>query len=76
MTFFTASLGTVLIRYYLMMAVIIASFTLGYPVLAILSFPIFISAIAGISIKTKATQTNIQSLGKVTEENQTFNTAA
>lgn len=76
MTFFTASFGTVLMRYYLMMAVIVASFTLGYPAFALLSFPIFISAISAISFKNKTHQTNIQTFSKDTEENQIVNTAA
>ncbi len=50
MTFFTASFETVLIRYFLMMALIIVSFSVGYPLFALLSLPVFISALSGLSI--------------------------
>jgi len=44
MTFFSASFQTVLLRYFLMMAVIVAAFAIGYPILAVISFPLFIAA--------------------------------
>ena len=76
MTFFTASLQTVLIRYYLMMAVIIVSFLVGYPILALLAFPIFISAIAAISIKKETKKASQRSNTKNAEEITMINTAA
>ena len=53
MTFFTASIETVALRFFLMMAVIIGSFFAGVPYLAILGLPIFISAIAAVSFSSK-----------------------
>ena len=76
MTFFTASFQTVLTRYFLMMAVIIGAFAVGYPILAVLSFPLFISAIAAISFNTKKNQTNQKKLSKDATEIHMINTAA
>ena len=76
MTFFTASLKTVLLRYYLMMAVIIASFLVGLPILALLAFPIFISAIAAISFKKEPKKASQRSNTKNAEEITMINTAA
>lgn len=63
MTFFTASLETVALRFFLMMAVIIGSFFGGVPYLAVLALPIFLSALAAVSFgKTKeihSTQMNV-----------------
>ena len=53
MKFLSASLETVLLRYYLMMAVVLAAFYLNIPWLAILAAPIFFSAILGIKIGGK-----------------------
>jgi hypothetical protein len=76
MTFFSASFETVLLRYFLMMAVIVASFMIGYPVLAILSFPLFISAFTAVSFKKVKAKTNQQSLSKDAKEIKMINTAA
>lgn len=76
MTFFTASFETVLIRYFLMMAVIIAGFSSGYPILAILSFPLFLSAITAVSFKPKQAKAIKQKLSKDAKEVNMINTAA
>jgi len=76
MTFYTASFETVLIRYYLMMAVIVASFSFGYPALAILGFPLFIAAISAISFKNKTAKTKPQVLSNDAEEIIMMKTAA
>ena len=49
MTFFTASIQTIILRFYLMMGVVIASFFAGFPIFAILALPIFLSIMAGVS---------------------------
>ena len=76
MTFFTASFETVLIRYYLMMAVIVASFSFGYPAFALLGLPIFISAISAVSFKNKTAKRHPQILSIDSEETIMTNTAA
>ena len=54
MTFFNASFESVLIRYYLMMAIIIIAFFVNTPILAYLGFPLFLSAFMGVSFKKKS----------------------
>jgi len=49
MTFFTATFETVILRFALMMATVIAPFFLGVPVLAILALPIFLSAMTAVT---------------------------
>ena len=51
MTFFTASLDTVVIRFCLMMVSVILPFVLGVPLLAIIALPIFLSAMTAVSFK-------------------------
>ncbi|MCB0522053.1 MAG: hypothetical protein H6577_14455 [Lewinellaceae bacterium] len=53
MKFFGLSLDTLLLRYFLMMAIIIVAGFVGQWWLAILAFPIFMSTIMGISFKSK-----------------------
>jgi len=45
-----------------MMAIVIISFIIGYPILAILSLPVFLSALMGVSFKSnsKATKGTIK----------------
>lgn len=51
MKFFEASVETIIIRYYVMMAVVIIPFVIGIPILAVVALPIFLSALMGISFK-------------------------
>jgi len=44
-----ASFSTVILRFYLMMAFVIIPFVLGVPYLAILSLPVFLSALLGLT---------------------------
>lgn len=48
MKFFQLDFTTVILRFYLMMAVVIVALFTGYPVLASLALPIFLSAMMGI----------------------------
>lgn len=58
MTLYTASFETVIWRFYLLMAVVVISFFIGAPELALLSVPIFLSAMLGVSFeKTEAEST-------------------
>ena len=76
MTFFTASLETVVKRYFLMMAIIIGFFAAGFPILTILAFPVFISAIAATSFGKKKDKAQVAKTPKDTKEINMVNTAA
>jgi hypothetical protein len=76
MILFTASIQTVIIRYYVMMAVIILTFTLGYPLLTLLGFPIFLSAITAVSFKNKTMKISAKKINFKPEEIKKVNTAA
>ena len=52
---FSTSLAAVLIRFYLMMAVVIIAMFSGQAWLAVLSLPIFLSALLGLSIERATT---------------------
>ena len=53
MTFYPASFETVTLRFILMMAVIIVSFTTGFPIIGgILGLTIFLSALMAVSFKS------------------------
>lgn len=55
MTFFNASFSTIILRFYLIMAIVIGAFFSGMPYLAALALPIVISAMAGVTFNTKKT---------------------
>ena len=76
MTFFTASFETVLIRFFLMMAVVVGSFTLGYPIFALLALPLFISALAAVSFGKKTHAIKTKKLNQNTYKSNQINTAA
>ncbi len=48
MKFFQLDFTTFILRFYLMMAVVIVALFAGYPALASLALPIFLSAMMGI----------------------------
>lgn len=50
---FEIQIDTLIIRFYLMMAVIIGSFFAGVPYLALLALPIFLSAMMGVKFFPK-----------------------
>ena len=45
------SLGTVVLRYYLLMLIVIAAGFSGQPIIGLLALPVFLSALLGITIK-------------------------
>lgn len=51
MTYFTASIQTIVLRFFLMMAIVIVAIFAGAPYLAVLSLPVFISAMVGLSFQ-------------------------
>lgn len=55
MEFFNINLGTVMFRFYLMMAVIILGVFTGQVWLTVLGLPIFLSTVLGISFKRRTT---------------------
>ena len=59
MKVFELNIGTMMLRFYLLMAVVIVSFFIGQPWLSILALPIFLSAIMGVrfSSSMRAKQT-------------------
>ncbi|MEM6379998.1 MAG: hypothetical protein AAF705_17515, partial [Bacteroidota bacterium] len=54
--YFNISLITVMLRFYLMMAVVIGSLFAGVPWLCILALPIFLSIMLGVTFKQDAPQ--------------------
>lgn len=48
MRLFNVSFSTLIVRFYLMMAIVIAAFFLGYPWLSALSLPVFFITLIGL----------------------------
>ena len=44
-------LSTLVIRFYIMMAIIVVALFIGYPLLGLLALPVFFSALMGIQFK-------------------------
>jgi len=66
----TASFTTVILRFYLMMAIVLLAFFSGYPAFAVLAVPVFLSGLAGVSFKKEkpagtATTKNINLSGQI-----------
>ena len=49
MKLFEANIETVIIRYYLVIALTLIPFFLGIPIYALLAVPVFLSALLGVS---------------------------
>lgn len=75
MTYFTASLSTITLRFFLMMGIIIGSFFSGFPILAILALPVFLAALTGVSFTTKGNKKKA-AMGKLGQDSNKMNTAA
>ncbi len=66
MKLFHLNFVSLILRFYLLMAIIIGAYFIGYPILAILSLPVFISAMLGIkftrskNVARTTTQENIR----------------
>jgi hypothetical protein len=73
MKFMQLNFTTLIIRFYLLMAVVIVAFFAGIPWLAILSLPIFFSALMGISFKRTPTTKQAR---PATQRSQPFTTEA
>ena len=48
MKLFSLNFSTLVLRFYLLMAIVIGAFFIGYPVLAILALPVFLSSMMGM----------------------------
>lgn len=53
MKLFELSISTLIIRYYLMMAIVIVSFFIGMPILSILALFVFFSALVAVKFDWK-----------------------
>ena len=51
--FLNIDFGTLMMRYYLMMGIVIVSFFIGLPWLSILSLPVFFTALMGIRFERR-----------------------
>ena len=49
MKLFNLNFASLILRFYLLMAIVIGAFFMGYPILAFLALPVFFSAMMGIS---------------------------
>lgn len=74
MTFFTASIGTIALRFYLMMGIIMGAFFSGFYGLALLALPVFLSALVGVSFTS--TKTKTETLSVANRRKNKVNTAA
>ena len=70
MEFFNINIATVIIRFFLMMAVIIAGVFTGQWWLTVLGLPIFLSVMLGISFKKKQ-ETATTSVARTLEQKST-----
>jgi hypothetical protein len=74
MQFFSISIATAILRFYLMMALVIVPFFLGAPLFALLACPVFLSTILGIKfslsldIQTKKSTNTRLEKSVITEE--------
>lgn len=66
MTAFEANFGKILIRFYLMMAVVLVAGFTGFWALGLLALPIFLTAILGIDKKEKQAKHAVLTAKKVT----------
>lgn len=58
-TYFNPSYESLVVRLYLMMTIVIATFCLGAPYLAVFAVPIFISSMLGLKITYKPSKETI-----------------
>jgi hypothetical protein len=68
MRFFSLTFDKVVIRFFLMMALIIGGMFAGQPLIALLALPLFLSALLGVSFMPKQKETSVKTIseGKVT----------
>lgn len=52
MKLFNLSFSTIIIRFYLMMAIVIGAMFAGVPLLALLAFPVFFITLVGVQFKS------------------------
>ncbi|WP_020570116.1 hypothetical protein [Neolewinella persica] len=64
MRFFALTFDKVLIRFFLMMALIIGGMFAGQPLIAVLALPLFLSAMLGVSFLPEEKETTIMTMQK------------
>lgn len=52
MKLFSLNFGTLILRFYLLMAIVIGAFFLGIPALALLALPVFFVSMMGVKFAT------------------------
>lgn len=62
MRFFALTFDKVLIRFFLMMALIIGGMFAGQPLIALLGLPLFLSAILGVSFLPEASESAVKAM--------------
>ncbi len=79
MKLFNVTFSTLIIRFYLMMAIVIGAFFVGYPWLAILSLPVFFITLMGLKFslpvlfsknRSSISQTESRPIQKVSRESR------
>ena len=76
MRLFEASIQTVVLRFYLLMAVVLVSIFSGIYPLALLALPILIVTMLGVSFKTKVANEANQTVLNTKTDSVSYKTAA
>lgn len=61
------SITTLILRFYLMMAVVIVSFFIGMPLLSLLALPLFAISLLGITFERKKRVTSSQDVTRTSQ---------
>lgn len=64
MRFFSLTFDKVVIRFFLMMALIIGGMFAGQPLIALLALPVFLSALLGVSFMPEQKATSIKTMNE------------
>jgi len=73
MKLFNLNFASLILRFYLLMAIVIGAFFIGYPILSLLSLPVFFSAMMGIKFtraKNKVTSAAREKVGSRSAQHQ------
>ena len=73
MKLFNLNFASLILRFYLLMAIVIGAFFMGYPILAFLALPVFFSAMMGIRftrVKHKVTSTTRENISSRNAQHQ------
>ena len=73
MKLFNLNFASLILRFYLLMAIVIGAFFIGYPILSILALPVFFSAMMGMRftrVKNKVTSPAREKVGSHSAQHQ------